>query len=232
MNSRFVRLTPAFALFASALVLVAAAQPKKRPAAPPAPPSYPKPRPVALPDTVRVVITTDMGPITIDLDNKRAPLSTANFVRYVDTKRFDGIVFYRAMRLEWGTPPNGLIQAGTRGDPRRNLPTIAHEPTWTTGIKHKAGTISMARLAPGTAAGDFSIMVSDQPGLDGDPQASDAEAKAGYAAFGQVVEGMDVVRRIFDAPTSATLGTGFLKGQMIEKPVKVLSVRRTAVVAP
>jgi len=133
------------------------------------------------------------------------------------------------MRLEWGTPPNGLIQAGTRGDPQRNLPTVSHEPTWATGIKHKAGTISMARLAPGTAAGDFSIMVSDQPGLDGDANATDPESKAGYAAFGQVIEGMDVVRKIFDAPTSTTEGAGFLRGQMIEKPVKVLTVRRAAV---
>lgn len=214
-----------FALLTAAVLTIAAAPPK-RPAAPPPPATYPKPKPVVLGDTVRVVLTTELGPITIDLDHKRAPISTENFVRYADTKRFDGIVFYRAMRLEWGTPPNGLIQAGTRGDPRRNLPGIAHEPTWQTGIRHRAGTISMARLAVGTASGDFSIMVSDQPGLDGDPQATDPEAKAGYAAFGQVVEGMDIVRKIFDAPTSPTEGTGFLKGQMIEKPVKVLTVRR------
>jgi peptidyl-prolyl cis-trans isomerase A (cyclophilin A) len=212
MTIRFALLIPAFALVAAA--------PPRKPA---------KPTPVVLGDTVRVAITTELGVITLDLDHKRAPISTENFVRYADTKRFDGIVFYRAMRLEWGTPPNGLIQAGTRGDPRRNLPTVAHEPTWATGIKHKAGTISMARLAPGTAAGDFSIMVSDQPGLDGDAQATDPEQKAGYAAFGQVIEGMDLVRKIFDAPTSATEGTGFLKGQMIEKPVKVLTVRRVPV---
>jgi peptidyl-prolyl cis-trans isomerase A (cyclophilin A) len=230
MTIRFVRLMPALALVMPALMLVAAAPPKPRAGAG-AGAAYAVPKAVVLGDVVRVVITTALGPITIDLDHKRAPLSTENFVRYVDTKRFDGIVFYRAMRLEWGTPPNGLIQAGTRGDPRRNLPGIAHEPTWATGIRHKAGTISMARLAPGTASGDFSIMVSDQPGLDGDANAPDAEQKAGYAAFGQVVDGMDLVRRIFDAPTSPTLGTGFLKGQMIEKPVKVLTVRRVAVVA-
>lgn len=222
--------TTRFALLIPALVLVAAAPPRN-PARPAPAAIYPAPKPVVLGDTVRVVMTTELGVITIDLDHKRAPISTANFVRYVDTKRFDGIVFYRAMRLEWGTPPNGLIQAGTRGDPRRNLPTIPHEPTWSTGKKHKAGTISMARLAPGTAAGDFSIMVSDQPGLDGDAGAPDPEQKAGYAAFGQVVEGLDVVRKIFDAPTSATEGSGFLKGQMIEKPIKVLTVRRVIVPA-
>jgi peptidyl-prolyl cis-trans isomerase A (cyclophilin A) len=221
-----------FAVVVSMLVLVAAAPSKRRGPAAPVVATYPTPKPVVLGDSVRVVLTTELGPITIDLDHKRAPLSTENFVRYVDTRRFDGIVFYRAMRLEWGTPPNGLIQAGTRGDPRRNLPGIAHEPTWATGIRHKAGTISMARLAPGTASGDFSIMVSDQPGLDGDANAPDPEQKAGYAAFGQVVDGMDLVRRIFDAPTSPTQGTGFLKGQMIEKPVKVLTVRRISVTTP
>jgi peptidyl-prolyl cis-trans isomerase A (cyclophilin A) len=231
MDTRFAFSALALSLLAvtATATVAAAAPPKKRAPVAPVAASYPAPKPVVLGDTVRVVLTTEMGAITIDLDHKRAPLSTENFVRYVDTRRFDGIVFYRAMRLEWGTPPNGLIQAGTRGDPRRNLPPIAHEPTWTTGIRHKAGTISMARLAPGTASGDFSIMVSDQPGLDGDASATDAEAKAGYAAFGRVVEGMDVVKAIFDAPTSPTEGTGFLKGQMIAKPVKVLTVRRVAV---
>lgn len=221
-------MTIRFALLIPALGLIAAAPPRK-PAKPAPVATYPAPKPVVLGDTVRVAITTELGVITVDLDHKRAPLSTANFVRYADTKRFDGTVFYRAMRLEWGTPPNGLIQAGTRGDPRRNLPGIAHEPTWQTGIKHKAGAISMARLAPGTASGDFSIMVSDQPGLDGDASAPDPEQKAGYAAFGQVVDGMAIVRQIFDAPTSPTEGTGFLKGQMIAKPVKVLTVRRVPV---
>lgn len=216
-----------FALVLPALALTAAAPPKKRAAVPArAVSAYPAPKPIALPDVVRVIMTTELGPITLELDNKRAPISTANFIRYVETKRFDGISFYRAMRLDWGTPPNGLIQAGTRGDRARTLPPIAHEPTWSTGLTHKAGTISMARYAPGTAAGDFSIMVSPQRGLDGDTRASSEEEKAGYAAFGQVIDGMDIVRQIFDSPTSPTLGEGILKGQMIAKPVKILTVRR------
>lgn len=185
------------------------------------------PAPMPLPDTVRVTLTTELGPIVLDLDAKHAPVTTRNFVRYVDGKRFDGIVFYRVMRLPFGTQPSGLIQAGTRGDPKRVLPPIAHETTTQTGIKHLAGTISMARLAPGTATGDFTILLSDMPGLDADvPGAPDS---AGYAAFGHVVEGMDVARRIYDVPLSPTLGQGFLKGQMIAKPVKVLSARRTVV---
>jgi peptidyl-prolyl cis-trans isomerase A (cyclophilin A) len=189
----------------------------------------PAPRSAPLPDTVRVAMTTELGTITLDLDARHAPITTRNFVRYVDQHRFDGIVFYRVMRLAWGQQPNGLIQAGTRGDPKRVLPAIAHEPTSATGILHKAGTISMARFAPGTATGDFSILLSDMPGLDANPDATTDDGKAGFAAFGHVVEGMDVVRKIYDVPLSPTAGQGVLKGQMIEKPVRVISVRRVPI---
>jgi peptidyl-prolyl cis-trans isomerase A (cyclophilin A) len=182
--------------------------------------------PAPLPDTVRVAMVTELGTITLDLDAKNAPVTTRNFVRYADQHRFDGITFYRVMRLNWGQQPNGLIQGGTQFDPKRTLPGIAHEPTSVTGVLHKAGAISMARNAPGTAAGDFSILLSDLPSLDADPNGATDEAKAGFAAFGHVVEGMDVVRKIYDVPLSATLGQGVMKGQMIEKPVRVISVRR------
>jgi peptidyl-prolyl cis-trans isomerase A (cyclophilin A) len=191
----------------------------------------PASRPAALPDSVRVAVQTELGTITLDLDAKHAPVTTRNFIRYADQHRFDGITFYRVMRLAWGEQPNGLIQAGTRGDPKRTLPGITHEPTSSTGILHKAGAISMARWAPGTAAGDFSILLSDMPGLDADPNGASDDAKAGFAAFGHVVEGMDVVRRIYDAPLSRTAGEGVMKGQMIEKPVRVISVRRVPVPA-
>lgn len=190
-----------------------------------------EPAPIPLADSVRVVLTTELGPIVVDLDGKHAPVTTANFLHYVDSRRFDGITFYRAMHLAWGDQPNGLIQAGVR-DPRRLFPPIAHEPTSQTGILHKAGTLSMARFAPGTATADFSILLSDMGGLDADPNAADAEGKAGFAAFGHVVEGMDIVRRIWDAPRSATEGDGVLKGQMLAAPVKVLTARRAPVPAP
>ena len=218
MTRRFALIAPAI------LIALTAAAPAKR--ARPAPP----PAPVVLPDTVRVVLTTELGAITIDLDNKHAPITTANFVRYVDAKRFDGSTFYRAMRLEWGTPPNGLVQGGLRGDPTKVFKPIAHEPTSQTGILHKAGTISMARFAPGTATSDFSILLADMPGLDADPK-QPGEAGAGFAAFGHVVSGMEVARKIWDAPTSPTEGEGFLKGQMIAKPVKIITVRRVPIPA-
>lgn len=184
------------------------------------------------PKLEHVTIATPLGTITLALDATNAPVTTANFLRYADEKRYDGTEFYRVMRLDWGTQPNGLIQGGTGGNPKRNLPPIAHEPTSETGILHKRGTISMARFDPGTAAGDFTIMVSPQPGLDAQPDAEEPSAQPGFAAFGWVVDGMDVVLTIFDVPMSATRGEGVMRGQMIEDPVKILSVRRVPAPEP
>jgi peptidyl-prolyl cis-trans isomerase A (cyclophilin A) len=121
---------------------------------PPRPqPKYAPPPAIQLQDVEHVVLTTTEGEIVLELDGKHAPITTLNFLRYAQSKRLDGIVFYRAMHLPWGDAPSGLIQAGTQGDPRRLLPPIAHEPTTVTGVHHKAGAISMARYAPGTATG-------------------------------------------------------------------------------
>ena len=217
-------MNPRFALFAVPLLfaLTAAAPPKAKPRPRPMP-TLPAP---PLGDTVRVAMVTELGTIELELDHKRAPVTVENFVRYVDLKRFDGMVFYRSMRLAWGEQPNGLIQTGLQGNYLKVLKPIAHEPTSATGILHKAGAISMARYAPGTATADFSILLSDLPSLDADPKSPDPEVQAGYAAFGHVVAGMDTVRRIWDAPLSPGKGEGPLKGQMLEPPVKVISVRR------
>lgn len=180
---------------------------------------------------VRVALTTTLGTIVLELDSKRAPITTTNYLRYVDQKRLDGTVFYRAMRLDFGGPgPQGLIQGGTQYDPKRILKPIAHEPTNVTGILHKAGTISMARWAPGTATCDFSILLSNMPALDADPGGTGDTA--GYAAFGRVVEGMDVVIKIHAAPISSAKGEGVMRGQMIEAPVKIIAARRIRMPAP
>lgn len=214
----------AAALFAIALIAgPARAAPVRH--AHTAPKEAPEPPPIALADTVVVELTTTLGPIRLELDGKHAPITTANFLHYVDTKRFDGITFYRAMHLAWGDQPNGLVQAGQR-DPRRLFAPIAHEPTTLTGLSHKAGAVSMARNAPGTATASFSLLLSDITGLDADPKATDPDLQAGYTVFGHVVSGMDVVRKIWDAPTSPTEGEGVLRGQMLADPVKVLTVRR------
>jgi peptidyl-prolyl cis-trans isomerase A (cyclophilin A) len=184
------------------------------------------PASAAAQDTANVVIGTELGDIVVALETERVPFTSANILRYADEKRFDGAAFYRAMRLDWGEQPNGLVQGGTQWDPARLLPPIAHEPTSETGVGHVAGAISMARNEPGTATGDFSIMLADMPSLDADPAAEDPERRAGYAAFGRVVEGMDVVRAIFEAPTDPDKGEGWMKGQMLAAPVKILTVRR------
>jgi peptidyl-prolyl cis-trans isomerase A (cyclophilin A) len=185
--------------------------------APPAPPSSP----ASAPATVSIVMTTSEGPITLALEKERAPLTTANFLRYVDQKRLDGVTFYRAMKLG---AEAGLIQGGPQGDPKRILKPVPHEPTTTTGLSHVDGTISLARFAPGTATADFFITVGPVLSLDANPAGSGDTA--GFAAFGHVVEGIDVVKRILAAPTSPTAGVGVMKGQMIAAPVKILTVRR------
>jgi peptidyl-prolyl cis-trans isomerase A (cyclophilin A) len=101
---------------------------------------------------------------------------------------------------------------------------IAHESTAKTGLTHKDGTVSMARRGPGTATADFFIVVGDQPGFDADPTGQGD--KDGFAAFGQVVDGMDVVHAIFEQKVSATAGVGAMKGEMLSPPVPILTVRR------
>ncbi len=187
----------------------------------PAVPAYAVPAPAVPATAVLVVVTTSDGPMTFALDPDHAPKTTANFLRYVDQKRLDGVTFYRAMKLGGGT---GLVQGGLKGDPKRVLPPVAHEPTSLTGLTHDDATISLARYAPGTGTADFFITVGAIPYLDADPK-RDGDNQ-GFAAFGHVVEGMDVVRRILDAPTSPTEGAGAMKGQMLAPPIRILTVRR------
>lgn len=186
------------------------------------------PPPSSQPAITKVVIETSMGAITVALETARAPVTAANFLRYADENRFDGTVCYRAMHLKWGEQPNGLLQCGTQNDPARILPPIAHEPTSETGLSHVDGALSMARFDPGTATGDFSIMIRDQKGLDANPGAEDPALRPGFAVFGHVVAGMEVVRAIHAQPTDPDKGEGWLKGQMLAEPVRILDVRRVA----
>lgn len=169
----------------------------------------------------QVRLDTSAGPIVVEVDTVHAPITAANFLRYVDAKRFDGTAFYRATKV---APGLGLIQGGIRNDPERAFPPIAHEPTSRTGLSHTDGTISMARTAPGTATGDFFITIGAIPSMDAQPgQPGDNQ---GFAAFGHVVEGMDVVHRILDAPTSPTEGEGVMKGQMLSPQIRIVTARR------
>ncbi|QHL91851.1 peptidylprolyl isomerase [Sphingomonas changnyeongensis] len=197
------------------MAAVPAAALRAQPAPPPA--TSPAPAPV------RVTLQTALGPIVIEVDRARAPVTSANFLRYVDQKRLDGASFYRAAASP-GSTEYGLVQFGLNPLPQRLLPPIAHEPTTRTGLTHLSGTISLARGAPGTGQGDFFIVVGDMPSLDADPKA--AGDNQGYAAFGRVVEGMDVVRAVLAAPISPTLGSGSFRGQMLAAPVRITSARR------
>ncbi len=177
-------------------------------------------------ETVSVVLETQLGEITIALETERAPITAANFLRYVDEDRFDGTVFYRAMPLDWGKQPNGLIQGGTQWDPDRILDGIEHEPTTVTGLSHTRGALSMAMGEPGTANGDFSIMLGDQTGLDANPNSDDPVWRNGYAVFGYVTDGMSVVEAIHAAPIDPAKGEGWMKGQILAEPVTIVEARR------
>ena len=185
--------------------------------------AQPAPAPAPQQDLVPVAIDTSLGRIVVELDRGHAPKTTANFLKYVDTHRYDGESFYRAMPASDGTP--ALVQGGIKSDARKLLRPVAHEPTSLTGLKNVAGAISMARLGPGTAQADFFILLNDIQGFDAGDPSGDAD---GYAVFGHVVEGMDVVRKIYAAPLSATKGTGAMKGQMLDPPVRIMKAARLA----
>lgn len=170
-----------------------------------------------------IVLDTSAGRIVIELETVKAPISAQNFLKYVDQKKLDGTEFYRAVKA---ADHFGFVQFGANSEPKRLLPPIAHEPTTQTGLHHTDGEISLARLAPGTGRSEFTISVGDQThSLDaGQGQPAD---NLGYAAFGHVVEGMNVVVGIMDAPVSPTATQrGAFKGEVPVAPVKILTARR------
>ncbi|MBC5766988.1 peptidylprolyl isomerase [Ramlibacter albus] len=170
---------------------------------------------------VRVRVETEFGNFVIQVDPDVAPVTVANFLRYVDEGYLEDALFYRLVSLA-NQPANTphkiqVVQWGMRlpdGVPPP-FPAIKHETTRDTGLKHKDGTVSMARAAPGTAAGEFFICIGDQPELDfGGRRHPDGQ---GFAAFGQVVEGMDVVRKIHAQAKPQ---------QFLEEPYQAKSVKR------
>lgn len=188
-----------------------AAEPAAQASAPPAP----------VPAVTPVVMTTELGEIHVALEHERAPVTAANFLRYVDLKRFDGITFYRAVRID-EEGRYGLLQGGLRSDPKKVLKPIAFEAPSATGLSHVDGAISMAHLTPGSATADWFIVIGDLVSLDGNGTPEDT----GYAVFGRVTAGMDVVRQILAQPADPNAGEGMMKGQMLARPVKIVSVRR------
>lgn len=169
----------------------------------------------------RVAIQTSLGDIVLELNASKAPLTVKNFLRYVDAGLFTNGRFHRTVTLTPDNQPHNkvkieVIQAGlSPGSESKALPAIKLERTNKTGLRHRDGTISMARLEPDTASSEFFICVGDQPELDfAGRRNPDGQ---GFAAFGRVVSGMDVVHRIHQASA---------KGQSLEPPILIQAVRR------
>jgi peptidyl-prolyl cis-trans isomerase A (cyclophilin A) len=175
--------------------------------------------PSPAPPLVHVLFETTLGAIEIEVDPGRAPLSTANFLRYVDASRYDGGRFHRAVTL--GNQPQSpvkieVVQAGVApAMEKQDFPAIRLERTRDTGLLHKDGTVSMARDGPDTATSDFFVCIGDQPALDfGGGRNPDGQ---GFAAFGRVVRGMDVVRKIQASPA---------RDQTLTPPIQIVKAKR------
>jgi peptidyl-prolyl cis-trans isomerase A (cyclophilin A) len=173
------------------------------------------------PDTPHVIIQTQAGDIEVELYPKMAPRTVAAFLSYVDSGLYKKCNFYRILNEEnqaTGTDPSELIQGGiwrTNHAKAVSLPGVPHEPTQQTHLLHTDGVISLARQAPGTATTEFFICIGDQPGFDyGGKNNPDGQ---GYAAFGKVVKGMDVVRAIYAMPE---------EDQSFTPPVLIKDIKR------
>ena len=180
---------------------------------------------LAAAEVVEVVMTTGAGTIELELFVDQAPETAKNFLRLVDGEHLDGSAFYRVVRYETdqGSPKIEVIQGGL-GDADSPFDPIDHETTEQTGIRHLDGVISMARGGVGTATTEFFICIGDQPGLDyGQPRNPDGQ---GFAAFGRVVRGMEIVRKINNLPADAPTESAYMKGQILRRPVAIESVRR------
>ncbi len=173
--------------------------------------------PALRPDARRVVLSTAWGDILIEVDPARAPVTAGNFLGYVDARLYEGTSFFRTVTLDnqpRDTVKIEVIQGG-EVDPERCFPPILHETTRVTGLRHVDGAVSMARATPGSATSSFFICVNDQPELDfGGRRNPDGQ---GFAAFGRVLSGMDVVRKIHGAPAD---------GQRLAPPVPIRSAKR------
>lgn len=176
--------------------------------------------------SVDVLMTTEYGDIRLELYTDGAPVTAGNFLRLVDGGHYDGGIFYRTVTYanDNGTPKIEVIQGGLGNDRESPFAPIPHEDTEQTGIRHDDGVISMARNGVGTASSEFFICIGDQPGLDkGQTRNADGQ---GFAAFGKVTAGMDVVRKIHQAPTADSSYSEYTQGQFIASPVRILSLRR------
>jgi peptidyl-prolyl cis-trans isomerase A (cyclophilin A) len=174
------------------------------------------------PENPIVVIETSLGDIKLELYTKQAPITSQNFLSYIQDNAYENTSFYRVVRQDTmaanPTPSKVLIEViqgglGMAPDPKKRDP-IALERTKDTGLNHLDGSISMGRLEPDSANAEFFICINDQPELDyGGARNPDGQ---GFAAFGQVLQGMDVVRKIHQCPA---------KGQALEPAIPIFTIR-------
>lgn len=172
----------------------------------------------SLPPQITVAFETEKGPITLVLEARKAPLTVANFLMYLETGKWKGAEFWRSMKSGDGS---GFIQASAAGIP---FPPVAHESTAQTGLSHTNGAISMARYAVGTATNEFIICVGDMTYMDAgrDPRGDNE----GYAVFGRVTRGMGVVRAILNGKIDTETVAGGWDGQMLAKRVPITEATR------
>ena len=149
----------------------------------------------------KYTIETELGNIVFETYPEKAPITTTNFEKYIDQNIFDGASFYRVVRMD-NQPKDSIKIEVIQGDFTGKdyyFPTIAHETTDVTGLKHLDGTVSMGRFKVGSTAAEFFICIGDQPELDFNGKRNpDGQ---GFAVFGQVIEGMDVVKKIQNGET-------------------------------
>lgn len=190
-------------------------------AALPAPSAQPAAAPSRTPATTTVILQTTAGDIHVALDHARAPQTAQNFLAYVDSGLFTRMTFYRALAsLSDGSV--GMIQGGMGNNLRGTMPPVPHEPTYTTGLEHSDGAISMAYTGNlNSARTEFFIVVGGIPAYDGVPG-----GKPGYAVFGKVTKGMDVVRKILLMPKEKGARNANLQDQMLVEPVAIKGARR------
>jgi peptidyl-prolyl cis-trans isomerase A (cyclophilin A) len=176
---------------------------------------WPLPGPTPAP---RVKITTEKGDIYVEVYPDRAPLTAGLFLRMVKEKRYDKPAFYRVVKLGAAPGPvGGMLQGGDSGTAARRLPPIAHESTTQTGLHHFDSALSMPRFERGTARGEFFICVGNLSDLDAQAE-KPGEDTFGFAVFGRVIQGMDVVKAMLELKPSATAGPAGMRGEILDPP--------------
>ena len=177
-------------------------------------------------EAVAVILETDLGNILLEVYPQAAPASADDFLRYVDAGRYRNAGFYRVVRPDNdnGAPAISVIQGGLL-DEENALAPIPHETTERTGLLHRDGVLSIARAEPGTgSAAAFFIVIGDQPSLDyGGARNPDGQ---GFATFGRVVAGMDVVRRINALQATASSDDPYTAGQILGRHHSTDVIRR------